>query len=93
MEVPIIKDLRNSGALYRVCGILRCISKHAADQEEQDAIARLTGDPERVAGHTVGAYARAALNILTGRSIDPSDDEALKLARILPVRVSSFVAR
>lgn len=85
MENLILSNLQHSGALFRVRGILQCIDKRSVNVTEQDAIERLVNDSVRVAGREVGSYARAALQILSIKDVDAADDEALDLARILPL--------
>ena len=84
MENTILNDLNYSGALYRVRGILRCIREQKASVEEINAIERMTDDSVIVAGREVGAYARAALQVLSVRDIDINDTEATELLKMLP---------
>jgi len=84
VENLILNNLKHDGALYRVRGILQCIDKQSMDIAEQRAVEHLTDDSVLVAGREVGAYARAALQILLDKPIDSTDSDSLELARILP---------
>lgn len=83
MENLIINDLKHGGALFRVRGILRCVTKNSVSDAEKNAIHDMVSDRVLVAGKTVGAYARAALRILGFAELKPDDDEAVEAMQIL----------
>ena len=84
MENSILNNLQNSGALYRVRGIFQCINIRNVNAAEIDALKKLVDDPVVVAGRKVGAYAQAALHILSINPVESKDKEVNDLITILP---------
>lgn len=63
-DMLCIEKLHSSGAVYRLNGIVECLDRRSANEEEAAALIALKNDPFILAGRTIGEYATAVLDVL-----------------------------
>ncbi|MCR5651362.1 MAG: hypothetical protein K6F86_09310 [Lachnospiraceae bacterium] len=78
-EMSCLEKLNSEGLSYILNGMLECVEKKSASEEEIEAIRRLESDGREIAGRRVSSYACAVLSFLSIIQYHGSDEDVLGL--------------
>lgn len=78
-EMTCIEKLNSNGLSYILNGILECVDKKSASEDETKAIERIENDQREIAGKSISSFASAALSFLNIKQYEGSDEDVLEL--------------
>ena len=78
-EMSCIEKLSSNGLSYILNGILECVEKKSASEDEAKAIERIENDNREIAGKMISSFASAALSFLGIKQYTGSDNDVLEL--------------